>query len=97
MNFSLPLIMQTLMGHNEDGATMDIATGYMVNASLTNGDRFLAFCYAGMLCGKAFGYNFATQTAITVNAVFPKVINTSAIGKEFISPHTHTKIAARCM
>ena len=69
---------------------MDIVTGYMVNASLTNGDRFLAFCYAGMLCGKAFGYNFATQTVITVNALFPKVINTSAIGKKFTSfPHTH--------
>lgn len=76
---------QALMGHNEDGGKEDIVTGYMVNASLSSGDRFLAYCYAGQLCGKAFGYNFATRTVITSNALFPRVINTSAIGRNFLN------------
>ena len=69
------------MGHNEDGDAILISTGYLLNVTtVTGGERFLAYCYPGELCGNAFGYNYATKTVVTCNALFPKLINTSAIG-----------------
>ena len=70
-----------MMGHNEDGSVILITTGYMINATTEEGERYLAYCYPGELCGNAFGYNYVTKTVITCNALFPKLINTSAIGQ----------------
>ena len=72
------------MGHNEDGDTIDITTGYIIEAQIMEEsgrtEEFYAFCYAGDLCGKAFGYN-GKGVVTTVNALFPKHVNTSAMGK----------------
>ena len=74
------------MGHNEDGSTSDMATSYLVSAEILSLDaqmpleNFTAFCYPGELCGNAFGFNPAKNLVFSVNAVFPKKINTNAIG-----------------
>ena len=71
------------MGHNEDGALTANTTSYIVSAEVTSedGDRFTAFCYAGELCGSAFGYSDTTGKVFSSNAVFPKNINTNAVGQ----------------
>ena len=73
------------MGHNEDGAIIDIYTTYLIHARIngTSGEmeEFTALCYPGELCGNAFGYNLKTRLITTVNAVFPKKIVSSAIRK----------------
>ena len=69
------------MGHNEDGSLVDIADGYMVNATLKDGENFLSYCYPGELCGNAFSFSFVTQTALTVNSLFPKTVDTNSVGK----------------
>lgn len=72
------------MGHNEDGSPIDLPTGYLVKAQVMEEsgsvENFFAYCYAGQLCGNAFGYN-GKGVVTTVNAVFPKNLNTSSIGK----------------
>ena len=67
------------MGHNEDGSLVDIADGYMINATLNDEMTFLFYCYPGELCGSAFGFNFNTQTAFATNAVFPKTVETNGL------------------
>ena len=75
------LLPQTAMGHNEDGAPIDLSTGYLVKAQVMEEsgsvENFFAYCYAGQLCGNAFGKGVVT----TVNSLFPRNMNTSAIGK----------------
>ncbi len=77
------------MGHNEDNDPVDMYTSFMLHARITDidpasmmntTDEFLAFCYAGSLCGKAFGVNFIKRTVTTVNALFPKDVVTNSIG-----------------
>ena len=72
------------MGHNEDGALIDLTTGYLVKAQITeesgSSENFFAYCYAGQLCGNAFGYN-GKGVVTTLNSLFPKNLNTNAIGK----------------
>ena len=86
-----------IMGHNEDGDTIDITTGYIIDAQITeesgstSTEAFYAFCYAGDLCGKAFGYN-GKGVVTTVNALFPKNVNASAMGKHvrmLLQDHVH--------
>ena len=72
------------MGHNEDGAVIDIYNSYMIHARLQVSAsepavEFTALCYAGELCGNAVGFNLHTGILSTTNAVFPKNINTSAV------------------
>lgn len=82
-----------VMGHNEDGDTIDITTGYIIEAQIMEEsgrtEEFYAFCYAGDLCGKAFGYN-GKGVVTTVNALFPKHVNTSAMARNFINRATLT-------
>lgn len=78
------------MAHNEDGAAVDVDTAYIVNAEILSTDAkmplesFMAFCYPGELCGNAFGFNRDKRAVYTVNSLFPKNINTKAIGKDII-------------
>ncbi len=83
------LRFKALIGHNEDNDPINLYTSFMVHARITDidpktkkilTDEFLAFCYAGSLCGKAFGINFTKGTITTVNAVFPKDIVTTYLG-----------------
>ena len=83
------LMLQTLIGHNEDGDPIDIVTSFMVHARIVDPDfgttdEFLAFCYAGSLCGKAFGVNFIKKTVTSVNALFPQNVNTTFIGMQSV-------------
>lgn len=84
------------MGHNEDGDKINVNTSYMVHARITQPahdtiltrsssevEEFTALCYAAELCGNAFGFNLNTGVVFTVNAVFPKKINSSAIRECF--------------
>ena len=73
-----------IMGHNEDGAAINFYTSYMINARIQGSAsepavEFTALCYPGELCGDAVGFNLHTGILVTVNAVFPKNINTSAV------------------
>lgn len=72
------------MAHNEDGNRIDSSTSYVlvVQVGSTN-ESFLALCYAGELCGNAFGYGLSTRTALTNNALIPKNISTSGVGEEY--------------
>ena len=78
------LLPQTAMGHNKDGTPIDLSTGYLVKAQVMEEsgsvENFFAYCYAGQLCGNAFGYN-GKGVVTTVNSLFPRNLNTSAIGK----------------
>ena len=85
---------QQLMGHNEDGDRIDVNTTFMVHARIVEPGRanedasaaseeFTALCYAAELCGNAFGFNLNTGVAFTVNAVFPKKINSSGVRECF--------------
>ena len=78
------------MGHNEDGDKISVNSSFMVHARITEPavsanedasevEEFTALCYAAELCGNAFGFNLNTGVVLTVNAVFPKKINSSAI------------------
>ena len=72
------------MGHNEDGAVLDIYNSYMIHARIQISAsepavEFTALCYAGELCGNAVGFNLHTGILSTMNDVFPKNINTSAV------------------
>ena len=79
------------MGHNEDGDSINVNNSFVVHARITEPalhpatgpvvEEFTAMCYAAELCGDAFGFNVHTGLAFSVNAVFPKSINTSAIRK----------------
>ena len=73
------------MGHNEDGALMANSTSYIIDAELTvdgeERETFAAFCYAGQLCSTAFGYSESAGKAFSSNALFPKNINTDAVGE----------------
>lgn len=76
------------MGHNEDGDTVSVNNSFVVHARITEPasglvEEFTAMCYAAELCGNAFGFNLKTGVVFTVNAVFPKTVNTSAIRKQF--------------
>ena len=84
--------MYQVMGHNEDGDRVDVNNTFVVHARITessknnNGfgagvEEFTALCYAAELCGNAFRFNVRTGVVSTVNAVFPKTINTSAVRK----------------
>lgn len=53
---------QLMVGHNEDNTPADVNTTYIVQAVITDGsgrslEQFTALCYAGELCGNAFGFN----------------------------------------
>ena len=76
------------MGHNEDGDTISVNNSFVVHARVVEPasglvEEFTAMCYAAELCGNAFGFNLKTGVVFTVNAVFPKTVNTSAIRKQF--------------
>ena len=62
---------------------MDVNTTYIVQADIKDSsgrslEQFTALCYAGQLCGNAFGFNNLGM-ASSVNAVFPKVIASDGI------------------
>ena len=83
-----------MVGHNEDNTPADVNTTYIVQAIITDGsgqslEKFTALCYAGELCGNAFGFNHV-GLAFTGNAVFPKTIASSGIGVQQVYTHTHT-------
>ena len=74
------------MGHNEDGDPVSVNNSFVVHARITQrgsgrAEEFTALCYAAELCGNAFGFNTQTGVVFTVNAVFPKTVNTSAVRK----------------
>ena len=76
------------MGHNEDGGTISVNNSFVVHARITQPgsdlvEEFTAMCYAAELCGNAFGFNVKSGVVFTVNAVFPKTVNTSAIREPF--------------
>ena len=77
---------QTLMGHNEDNATLFEGLGYILQASYTDSgsicEEITFYCYPGMLCGNAFGFN-DKGIVMTQDALSPSNVNTSeeAIGK----------------
>jgi hypothetical protein len=48
-------------------------------------EEFTAMCYAAELCGNAFGFNVNTGLVFSVNAVFPKNINTSAVPRNYLN------------
>ncbi len=83
---SLLCFSQVVMGHNEDNGLSSVNTTFLVHAQVQSTDgqmpleNFTAFCYAGMLCGTAFGFNPTQKTVYSVNALFPKTINPDAIG-----------------
>ncbi len=74
------------MGHNEDGGLYSVNATFLIHAQILSTDglmpleNFTAFCYAGELCGKAFGFNPTRKLVYSVNAVFPKNINPDAVG-----------------
>ena len=78
-----------LMGHNEDGDRINVNNSFVVHARITQPthtdpptvEEFTALCYAAELCGNAFGFNTRTGVVFSVNAVFPKSVNTSAVRK----------------
>ena len=76
------------MGHNEDGALIANSTSYIVDAEIVSStddrEKFTAFCYAGQLCSTAFGYSETANKVFSFNALFPKNVNTNAVGK-FVS------------
>ena len=73
------------MGHNEDSDLVANTTSYIVSAEVTSdigeSERFTAFCYAGELCGSAFGYSDTAGKVLSLNSLFPKNVNTSAFGQ----------------
>ena len=77
-------LKQLVVGHNEDGLPVDVNTTYIVQADIKDSsgrslEQFTALCYAGMLCGNAFGFNNLGM-ASSVNYVFPRVIASDGIG-----------------
>ena len=71
------------MGHNEDGGVSDLNTVYFVRAVIRNSgkvvENFTVLCYAGELCGNAFGFN-SLGLVFTVNALFPKDVSRNSLG-----------------
>ncbi|CAI8008523.1 hypothetical protein GBAR_LOCUS5833 [Geodia barretti] len=81
---------RTIMGHNEDGGTISVNNSFVVHARITQPgsdlvEEFTAMCYAAELCGNAFGFNVKSGVVFTVNAVFPKTVNTSAIPRNYLN------------
>ena len=74
---------------------MDVNTTYVIQADITDSDgqsleQFTALCYAGQLCGNAFGFNHL-GLACSVNAVFPKLMASNGIGVQYIHTQTRTR------
>ncbi len=71
------------MGHNEDGRLYSVNVTFLIHAQILSTDgqmpleNFTAFCYAGELCGKAFGSNPTRKLVYSVNA---ENINPDAVG-----------------
>lgn len=82
----------TLMGHNEDNGTLFVDLGYILQASYKDAssgepvEEITFYCYPGMLCGNAFGFNskgvVMTQDALSPSNVNP---NEEAIARNFLN------------
>ena len=76
------------MGHNEDNAALFEDLGYILHARYTNApsgelvEEVTFYCYPGMLCGNAFGFN-NKGVVMTQDAVSPSNVSVSeeAVGK----------------
>ena len=73
------------MAHNEDGIIPANKTSYIIDAEVIydnkDSESFVAFCYAGQLCSTTFGYSESASKVFTSDALFPKNVNTNAVGK----------------
>lgn len=71
------------MGHNEDNAALFKDLGYILEARYTDpafpgkAEEVITFyCYPGMLCGNAFGFN-DKGVVMTQDALSPSNVNIS--------------------
>lgn len=82
------------MGHNEDGVVINTGIAYIVDVKILSTDpkvpqeNFTAFCYPGVLCGNAFGFNRDKKAVYATDALFPRNINTTGLGETFFC-HPH--------
>ena len=81
----------SLMAHNEDNDPYFMDLGYFVHARITDAsgavvEEFTHYCYPGILCGDAYGFN-SNGVVMTQNAVFPSDVNleTWAIPRNFLN------------
>eukprot|EP00731_Ephydatia_muelleri_P010326 Em0005g912a len=81
----------SLMAHNEDNDPYFMDLGYFVHARVTGAsgavvEEFTHYCYPGILCGDAYGFN-SNGVVMTQNALFPSDVNleTWAIPRNFLS------------
>ena len=70
---------QSLMAHNEDNDPYLMNLGYFVHARITDAsgaviEEFTHYCYPGILCGDAYGFN-SNGVVMTQNALFPSDVN----------------------
>ena len=74
-----------VFGHNEDGIILANSTSYIIDAEVMSNNEttetFVAFCYSGQLCSTTFGYSESARKVFSSNALFPKNINTDAVGE----------------
>ena len=86
---TLPTQCQSLMAHNEDNDPYFMELGYFVHARVTDAsgavvEEFTHYCYPGILCGDAYGFN-SNGVVMTQNAVFPSDVNLEAWAiREFV-------------
>ena len=72
-------VLQSLMAHNEDNDPYFMDLGYFVHARVTGAsgaavEEFTHYCYPGILCGDAYGFN-SNGVVMTQNALFPSDVN----------------------